>query len=412
MIKYICFISIFGLYATAVYGALAGGRPNAYSEGNNAFAGAVNPANAVWISDRFDIGTYWVHQRSSLNNYDNNLLLPPGKTDLTYKEKNLFTNDIAIHKHIGLRLGSNAFDSSFSLAAYTMPTHVKLRTKDPIPLSGTTPIFLLNRTDVISAVFSFKLNTHHSVGFGIDYFYFSHNREGYQNADNPVRSVSPGNVTNRGTDHSNGIGCSLGWRWNINKRLKFGAAWAKKNYCGHYRKYQGYEPQHAKNNTPQTLGAGFSYTFTSRIAGRLEMIWSNLSNLPGANNNILPDGSLNLNKRGSENSPGPGLQDATYINMGMGYKCNAMLSIGTGLSHRIKLPKNSNILSHTYTLQTIYDILTLGANLKYAKHDIYLVFSYGVKNKVSGFIPVELGGGQLIGEKQMTSLSLSWGYMY
>ncbi len=412
MIKYLLIMNLFGVSASA-YGVLAGGRPNAFSEGNNAFAGVVNPANAVWIADRFDVGAFWVHQKSSLNNPDNNPFFLPGKTSFTYRSSNLFTADVAIHKQVKLKAASKSFDGSFSLAAYTVPTFVKLGTKKPIPISGTTPMRLLNKTNVISAVFSLKLNASHSLGFTIDYLYFSHRRSGFQNTDNSRRSVSPGHVTNKGMDHSNGIGFSVGWRWNITERLNFGAAWVRKSFCGQYRKYRGFEPHHAKNYIPQTVGAGFSYRFTSRLAGRLEVLWSNLGNLPNSNNNVLPDGRLNLNKRGSNKSPGSGLNDATFINIGMGYRLNSMLSLGAGLSHRIKLArKTSNILSHTYRLQTIYDTLSLGGNFIYKKHELFLVFSHGFRNKVSGFLPIELGGERFSGEKQNTSFSISWGYKY
>ena len=143
------------------------------------------------------------------------------------------------------------------------------------------------------------------------------------------------------------------------------------------------------------------------------MLWLNLGNLPNANNNVLSDGSLNLHKRGSNKSPGPGLNDATYINIGIGYKLNTMLSVGAGFSHRLKFARrNSNILSHTYILQTIYDILSLAANLNYHKHDLFLSISHGFRNRVSGFMPIEVGGEQFTGEKQNTSVSISWGYLY
>lgn len=405
-------LSILCFYASAAYGTLAGGRPNAFSEGDNAFAGVVNPANAVWIADRFDVGVFWVYQKSSLNNKDNNPNFPAGKIDFTFRSRNIFTADFAIHKQFKLQIGEETFDSSLSLAAYTLPSILKLKTGEPLPLSGTTPVVIHNKINVVSAIFSLKLNEYHSLGLALDYFYFSHLRNGFQNADNALRSVSPGHVTNNGNDHSSGVGVSLGWRWNITKRLKFGTAWTSKNHCGHYRKYRGFEPHHAVNYTPQTLGVGFSYAFTSRLAGRLEVLWSNLGRLPGANNNILSDGSLNLNKRGSNESPGPGLQDATYINIGLGYKVNEILSLGSGFSHRIKLGNSSNILSHTYRLQTIYDLLSLGANFKYGKHDLFLVYSCGFRNKVSGSMPEVLGRGRFVGEKQNTSLSLSYGYMY
>lgn len=411
MLKYLLFLNLFGLYAAA-YGTLAGGRPNAFSEGNNAFAGVVNPANAVWIADRFDVGAFWVHQKASFDNRDDNPRFSPGKIDRTYKAHNIFTVDAAIHKQVKLQVGGEEWDSSFSLAAYTMPSVIKVRTKEPIPITGTTPVVLRNRTDVISAVFSLKLNPSHSIGFSIDYLRFSHLRNGFQNSDNPLRSVSPGHVTNNGTDHSTGIGFGIGWRWNVTERLFFGAAWTRKSYCGSYRKYRGFEPHHAKNYTPQLFGAGISYRFTTKLAGKLEVLWSNQGNLPGANNNVLPDGSLNLNKRGSSKSPGPGLQDATFINIGLGYKLHSMLAVGVGLSHRIKLRKSSNMLSHTYTQQAIYDTLSLGANFNCQKHDLFLVFSYGFRNKVSGYMPAVIGGGRFVAEKETIALSISWGYLY
>lgn len=400
------------MFSSTAYGTLAGGRPNAFSQGQNAFAGVVNPANAVWIADRFDMGAFWVHQKSSIKNHDNNPLFPPGKIDLTYKSKNLLTADAAIHKQVKLNMGSKTFETSFSLAAFTLPSYTKLRTQKPLPINGTTPTIIFNRTDAVSAIFSLKLNEWHSIGFSIEHFHFSHRRNGYQNSDNSLRSVSPGHVTNNGIDHSNGLGFSLGWRWKITKKLDFGAAWSKKNYCGRYRKYRGFEPFHAQNYTPQSVGAGLSYDFTSKLSGQLEVLWLNLGNLPSANNLVLSDGSLNLNKRGSQKSPGPGLQDATLLNAGLGYQFTEQLSGGLGFSHRIKLKQNSNFLSHIYKIQTIYEILSLGVFYVYQKHNLYLGWTYGFKNTVFGWLPRELGGGQFSGQKQNTSLSMSWGYSY
>lgn len=402
-------ILVLNLISSAAYGMVAGGRPNAISGGHNAFAGVVNPANAVWIKDRFDIGFFLVHQKSSLNNRSHNPLFPSGKINQTYKAEYLSTADAAIHKRGKVK----GYECSISLATYTTPGYVKLRTKKPIPLTGTTPILLEDKTQVISSIFSLKLNEKHSIGFSVDYFYLSHRRDGFQKSDNPLRSVSPGHVTNKGTDHSNGLGLSLGWRWNINKSLTFGFAFVKKSYAGRYRKYRGYEPHHAKNYIPETIGGGFTYQFTQKIAGRLEVLWTDFGNLPNSNNTILSNGKLNVNKRGSNKSPGSGLQDATFINLGLGYKVNSMLSLGAGLSHRIKLPRKSPyIISRSYVRQTIYNLVTLGANYNYHHHDFFLTLSHGFENHQSGYMPEQLGGGKFTSQKSYNSLSIAWGYLY
>lgn len=397
------------LMSSAVYGMVAGGRPNSISGGHNAFAGVVNPANAVWIKDRFDIGMFLVRQKLSFDNQNNNPLFNPGKINQTYKAEYLLTGDAAIHKLGKVR----GYECSFSFAMYTTPGYIKVRTKRPVPLIGETPIFIKDKTQALSSIFSLKLNENHSVGFSLDYFYLSHLREGFQNADNALRSVSPGHVTNNGMDHSQGIGLTLGWRWNINKFLTFGLAYIKKSYVGQYKKYRGYEPHFAKNYIPETIGGGFTYRFTETIAGRLEVLWTDFGNLPNSNNTILPNGKINTNKRGSNKSPGSGLQDATIINLGLGYKVNAMLSVGAGLSHRIKLSRKSPyIISHTYMRQTIYDLATLGVNYNYCQNDFFLTLSHGFKNRQSGYMPEQLAGGKFSSKKSFNSLSIAWGYLY
>lgn len=394
---------------SSLYGLVAGGRPNAISGGQNAFAGVVNPANAVWIKDRFDFGVFLVHQKSSLNNKDNNPRFNPGKINLTYKTEFLSTWDGAIHKQGKVK----GVECSLSLATYTMPNYVKLRTKKAIPIVGKTPLFIINRTQVISAIFSFKLNQKHSLGFSLDYFYLSHLRDGFQNADNPLRSVSTGHVTNKGMDHSQGFGVTLGWRWNITKSLTFGLAYVKKSYVGQFRRYRGYEPYHAKNYIPATIGGGFTYRFTPKIAGRLEVLWTGYGNLPNSNNTILPNGKVNTHRRGSNKSPGTGLQDATLVNMGLGYKVNEALSLGVGYSHRIKLPRKSRyIISRSYVRQTIYDLLTFGANYNYCHHDFFITLSHGFDNHQSGYMPEQIGGGKFTSNKSYNALSIAWGYLY
>lgn len=402
-------IFVLQLMSSSAYGMLAGGRPNSISGGHNAFAGVVNPANAVWIEDRFDVGLFLVHQKISFNNRNNNPFFSPGKLNLTYKAQYLATADAAIHKRFKIK----GYECSISLATYTTPNYVKLRTKKPVPISGNTPIFLEDKTQVVSSIFSLKFNEQHSIGFSLDYFYLSHRRNGFQKSDNPLRSISPGHVTNNGMDHSSGLGLGLGWRWNINKKLTFGLAFVKKSYVGQYRKYRGYEPFHARNFIPATVGAGFTYRFTQKIAGRLEVLWTDFGNLPNSNNNLLSNGKLNTHKRGSNKSPGAGLQDATLINLGIGYKVNTMLSVGFGLSHRIKLPRKSPyIISHSYIRQTIYDLVTFGVNFNCLHNDLFLTLSHGFKNFQSGHMPEELGGGKFNSKKCYDSLSVAWGYLY
>ncbi|MGZ6329777.1 MAG: hypothetical protein ACXWM7_02075 [Parachlamydiaceae bacterium] len=92
---------------------------------------------------------------------------------------------------------------------------------------------------------------------------------------------------------------------------------------------------------------------------------------------------------------------------------NFMLSVGIGFSHRLRFPRRtSNIISHSYMLQTIYNVLSIGANFNYQKHELFLTASYSFKNSVSGWMPKEAGGGRFAGEKQTTSISISWGYKY
>jgi long-chain fatty acid transport protein len=409
---FLCFswvLMIFFFLNGNLYATLAGGRPNTFSGGHNAFAGVVNPANAVWIKDRFDIGLFVVHQKSTFDNKNNNPLFPLGKINQTYKTPYIYTVDAALHKKFIVQ----KHECSISLATYVTPGVVDIRTKTAFPISGTTPIRLQNQTRAVSLICSIKLNENHSIGLGLDYFFLAYKRNGFQRTDNPLRSVSPGHVTNNGTDHSQGFGLSLGWRLNITKDLMFGIAFVKKSYIGQLKKYKGFEPHHARNYIPASLGAGFTYHFNQKIAGRLEVLWTGFGSLPNANNAILSNGNLNTNKRGSNKSPGSGLQDATVINAGIGYKINDRLSSGLGYSHRIKLSRKSPyIISHNYLRQTIFDLLTLGFNFNYKHHDLFLTLTHGFPNKQSGSMPEQIGGGKFSSKKCYDALSFAWGYLY
>lgn len=406
MMKIFCLLNFISNFSHAM---VAGGRPNSISGGHNAFAGVVNPANAVWIKDRFDVGLFAVYQNSTFNNHNNNPRFNPGKINQTYREHYILTGDFAVHKRGKIK----GYECSISLATYTTPGQVKIRTKNPVPALGNTPLLLENKTQAISSIFSFKFNEMHSIGFSLDYFYLSHRRDGFQNSDNPLRSVSPGHVTNKGKDHSSGLGLTLGWRWNINKKLTFGLAYIKKSYVGQYRRYRGFEPDHAKNYIPQALGGGFTYLATQKLAGRLEVVWTNSGNLPSSNNSILKNGQLNTNKRGSKKAPGSGLQDATFINFGLGYKVNKALSLGAGLSHRIKISRNSPyIISHSYRRQVTYNLITFGVNYNYHKHDFFVTLSHGLDNHQEGYMPEQIGGGKFSSQKSFNAISLAWGYLY
>ncbi len=396
-------------FSSQVEGALAGGRPNSVSGGQNAFAGIANPANAVWIPDRWDVGYYWVHQKSSIDNRDHNPLFPLGKFSTSYRKENLTSIDAAITK----QLKFNSWEASIGFAFYSAPNRLAVKTKRPIPIAGTTPLVRIDDVQAFSAIFSLKLDASHSVGFSLDYYSLSHLRKGNQNADNALRSVSPGHVTNNGTDHSGGLGISVGWLWKISPSLDFGVAWIKKSYVGQFRKYRGFEPHHAKNYIPQSVGIGLGYRFNQKLAGRFEVLWIDLGNMPGANLTLFPNGKLNPHKRGSNKSPGPGLQDATLLNLGLGYQFNSSFALGAGYSHRLKPARHSSqILSHPYRFQTLYDLLTVGANLNYKKHDFYLIFTQGLRSRVQGVMPSLIGGGKFRTEKINCSLTFSWGYLY
>ena len=410
IIRYILNLAlVLTFFEPSLNGTLAGGRPNSISGGQNAFAGVVNPANAVFIEDRFDVGCFILHQKAFLDNRDNNPFFPPGKINQAYKTSLITTADIAIHKRFKIK--ETVFSLSF--ASYTTPGYVKVRTKKPFLITGTTPIHIKNKSQVFSTIFSLKLNKQHSIGFSLDYFYLSHLRNGFQRSDNVLRSVSPGHVTNNGLDHSSGLGLTLGWRWNMTKRLTFGLVFIKKAYAGQFRKYRGFEPHHARNYIPRMIGGGFTYFFTKKLAGRLEVIWTNFGDLPNANNSVLANGEINRNKRGSSKSPGPGLQDATFINMGLGYKLSTKLSLGAGYSHRIKLKRKSPlIISRSYMRQTTYHLLSLGANFKHQKHEFFLTFSHGFQNRETGLMPIIIGGGKFVSKRSFNSLSLAWGYLF
>lgn len=62
--------------------------------------------------------------------------------------------------------------------------------------------------------------------------------------------------------------------------------------------------------------------------------------------------------------------------------------------------------------QTIYNLVSLGANFNYHRNDFYLTVSHGFENYQSGYMPKEIGGGKFNSEKCYNAISFAWGYKY
>jgi long-chain fatty acid transport protein len=147
-------------------------------------------------------------------------------------------------------------------------------------------------------------------------------------------SVSPGSLTNRGTDTSTGFGVNLGVLYDHNAEWTFGAAYRSRVNMSKFSKYNGLFADDGDFDIPATLLLGAAYTparapqFT--FTGEYQRIW--YSNIPAIGNpSAPPQGPL-----GSANGVGFGWRDMDIWRLAAIWRKSDRLTLRTGVSYSSK----------------------------------------------------------------------------
>lgn len=264
----------------------------------------------------------------------------------------------------------------------------------------------------ISPSAAWQATPDHVFGVALNLAHQRFSMRGIQPFDNAPYTSSPGDVTNRGTDSSSGVGLRLGWIGQITPQLRLGATWASK-VQGRFDKYKGLFAEQGGFDIPANYGVGLSWQPAADWTFGLDYQVIALSDVKSVGNPLSKFATQQL---GASDGPGFGWKDVKVVKLGVIHQLNDAWTLRAGYSHATQpIPKSETFLN-ILAPGVVQDHLTLGFTWKASSNSEWSAhYSHGFEKVVKGAnsIPsTTFGGGEANLRLKEDIIGVSYGWKF
>jgi long-chain fatty acid transport protein len=399
---------------------------------NDAFGGANNPAQMVFVGNRIDFGVDAFSPQRSASRTGSNLGID-GSAD---SDSTLF----AIPEFGFIRL----IDPKVALGI-TVYANGGMNTDypgDQIP-SGTAcgpaappngfnpapgPYNLLCGNGrlgvdlsqlVIAPTAAYKLSDNHAIGIAPLFGYQRFKAEGLQAFTG--FSNSPNNVTNQGYDTASGWGARIGWLGKITDDLTLGAAYSTKISMSKFEKYKGLFAEGGGFDMPENYNVGLAYKVSTSVTVAADYQRINYSKVASVGN----PSSLLLSCAGGDpsaclggsNGAGFGWQDVNVWKLGIEYRYSEQLTLRGGYNHSDNPIQAKDVTINILAPGVVQDHVTLGLTYTFqGGGELTAAYMHAFQNSVTGpsffnnFVPPPATAGTEKIQMYENSLGVAYGW--
>jgi len=401
---------------------------------NDAFGGANNPAQMVFVGDRIDFGVdAFSPQRSASRSGSDALFNIDGSAD---SDSTLFAiPEFGYIKLIDpkLALGITVYANGGMNTDYPgdqIPNASGCQGFYAAPPAG--PFNLLCGTGrlgvdlsqlVVAPTVAYKLSDNHALGIAPLFGYQRFKAEGLQAFDNPGVSTSSGNVTNQGYDTASGWGARIGWLGKITDELTLGAAYSTKISMSKFEKYKGLFAEGGGFDMPENYNAGLAYKVTPAVTVAADYQRINYSKVKSVGNpsslllNCPAFGGLDASAcLGGSNGAGFGWQDVNVWKLGVEYRHNDKLTLRGGYNHSDNPIKAADVTINILAPGVVQDHVTLGLTYTFqGGGELTAAYMHAFQNSVTGSSffrnnPGGLSAGNETIQMYENSLGIAYGW--
>lgn len=398
----------YGIKAKAMGGA-------AVAVGQDAFAGANNPAAAAWAGNRLEVGADIFKPMRSAGrtgggfdgraDSDMNTFVIP-----EFGYNRAINNDLAFNLSVYGNGGLNTRYPGGQLNCGAGPA-----TGNLLCGNGILGVDLVQL--VIAPTLAYKLDAKHSVGVSPLLTYQQFKSYGLQAFDNapgfPPLTGSPGNVTNNGYDRSTGVGVRVGYMGKLSDQVKIGASYSPKTNMKKFEKYSGLFAAQGGFDIPANFTVGMSLQATPDVLLALDyqrIKYSGVASVGNPSSNQAP--------LGSSNGPGFGWSDIGVVKLGVQWKVDPKLTVMAGFNKGQNPIRSRDVTFNILAPGVVTTHLTLGgAYALSANTEVTATYMHARNNSVSGsslfngLVGPGAGGTETIRLKQ-NSLGVQFGWRY
>jgi long-chain fatty acid transport protein len=388
---------------------------------DNAFAGINNPAASVWAGNRAEIGVdIFMPKRSAARS-------APGfggmlEGDVKSDGSAFAVPEFSYNKKIDDRMswGLTVYGNGGMNTEYPGANVTCQAPNDGNLLCGQGKLGVDLMQLIVAPTFAYKLDAQHSVGVSPLLVMQQFKASGLQafTSTEPGQqiSMSPGNVTNKGTDRSTGVGMRLGYLGQLSDTLKFGATYSPKIKMSKFDKYAGLFAVEGSFDIPENYALGINVQVTPAVSVAADYSRINYSGVPSIGN---PMSNLMLgNPMGSANGPGFGWSDVNVLKLGVQWQATSTMVLRAGYNQSTNPVKAENITFNILAPGVITQHVTVGGTYALSKDsELTWAYMYAPKNTVTGpsmyngMVPGASGITEIVRMSQQ-SLGVQYGWKF
>lgn len=382
-----------------------------YGYAQDAMAAASNPGSAAAIDNRFDLGLTYVHTKGSVSFVDS--LLGPlvnGSYNSYDRQKNFYSPNFGLNYNVdeNITVGLVSYNRDLAKTTY----------KKPFALLGNTKAGLEYLHETVSPYIAYRWGCH-NFGVSVNWEIQRAKVNGFQNFDNAFFSTSPGNVTNKGYNWSNGVGFTFGYYGQLTDTINVGVSYQTETQMSRFKKYKGFLANGGKFNIPEKIGAGFSWRFLECATFAFDYEYIHWKQNRAVKNPLL--GATGLNQLGSRDGPGFGWRNKNYYRFGVDYAWSEELIVRAGYRYAPTQIRKSQTVLNAFTMEPLVEsFVTIGATYNLScSNEIDFFAGYGFEKKLKGrnsvpggIPPAGFGGGEANLKQDLWALGLSWGHKF
>jgi len=395
------FFNGYGIQAEGI-----GGASIAYPK--DAVAIASNPASALFLGNRFDVGAEWFRPDRSATitgngGYPGHFASLNGNYDGNAREDYLipqigYVTQVTPDLALGIAAYGNGLGSSYK--------------KNPFPASNQTTGFSFEQF-FISPTAAYQIAPGHSIGVSVNLGYQRFSAKGLGVFGAFGYSSDSAALTNNGTDEAFGIGARIGYQGHITDRLTLGATYASETAFQDFKAYRGLLADQGSFNAPQNFGLGFAYKLTPRLDLTGEYQFINYSSITAIGNPgiaKLAPGAL-----GSTNGVGFNWDDANVFRVGVNYQATPQLQLRAGYAYTTQVIREEETFLNILAPATVQSHFTAGFTWESAskKWEYSGYAFYAPENEVKGHNSLAaFGGGEANIRLSEVAVGFAVGYKF
>ncbi len=325
----------------------------------DAFAGANNPAQAVFAGDRMEGGIdLFMPKREMSRSFGGAPLgtVESGKNAFLVPEfgyNRSLSKDLAVGVTV---YGNGGMNSTYPGGTTDCTAFGGMAGSNALCGMGQLGVDLTQL--VVAPTLAYQFSPGHSVGVSPLLVYQQFSAYGLQMFQMvPGASTDPAHLTNMGHDDSSGLGVRLGYMGKLSDTVSVGASYSPKINMSRFKDYAGLFAGQGDFDIPENFGLGVAFQVTPSVqilADYNHIAYSKVASIGNA-------AGFNM---GADDGGGFGWKDVNVIKLGAQWAMNGSTTLRFGINHGTNPVTSANITPNILAPGVMKTHLTMGALMR------------------------------------------------